>query len=90
VPSRWLSRRAFRLHAEFGAVVAGCVAATWWQATRALSGNFISWFYTVEWPVLAVLAVWGWWHLMHEDPEAYRARTERQSDWDWPENHGAR
>jgi hypothetical protein len=52
----------------------GCAAAGWWQATRALSGNGLSWFYSVEWPVFAILAIAGWWRLIHEDPEAYRAR----------------
>jgi NADH:ubiquinone oxidoreductase subunit K len=30
--------------------------------------------YSVEWPLFALLAIWGWWHLIHEDPEAYRQR----------------
>jgi hypothetical protein len=55
------------------------VAAGWWQATRALAGNGLSWVYSVEWPVFALLAVAGWWYLIHEDPEAYRARTRRHA-----------
>jgi integral membrane protein len=71
---RWLSRRALVLHLEVAIVAPGCVAAGWWQATRALSGNTLSWVYSIEWPIFALLAVAGWWHLVHEDPEAYRAR----------------
>jgi hypothetical protein len=56
------------------AIVSGCVLAAWWQATRALGGNGLSWLYTVEWPIFAVLAIAGWWQLVHEDPEAYQAR----------------
>lgn len=82
VRQRWLSRRGFTLHAEFGILVAGCVAAAWWQTTRALEGNFLSWFYTFEWPILACVALAGWWHLLHEDPEKYRRRKLGLDDWD--------
>ena len=73
---RWLSRRALLLHLEFAFVAAACLAAGWWQVTRAQGGNGLSWFYSVEWPALALLAIAGWWHLIHEDPEAYRRRKE--------------
>jgi len=29
-----------------------------------------------------VFAVIAWWHLIHEDPEAYRARKARPPEWD--------
>jgi hypothetical protein len=48
--------------------VPGCVALTWWQASRALSGNALSWVYTFEWPIFAVYAVFMWWKLIHEEP----------------------
>jgi integral membrane protein len=71
---RWLSRRALLLDLEVLILAPGCAVAGWWQATRALAGNGLSWFYSVEWPVFAILAVWGWWYLIHEDPEVYAAR----------------
>jgi hypothetical protein len=71
---RWFSARAVKLHAIVLVVAPGCVLAGWWQATRALAGNGLSWFYSVEWPVFALLAVAGWWHLVHEDPDELRAR----------------
>jgi integral membrane protein len=71
---RWLSPRALVLHAEVLVVAPGCAVAGWWQATRALGGNELSWVYSVEWPIFALLAIAAWWHLVHEDPEAYRAR----------------
>ena len=77
---RWLSPRALLLHLEVAVVAPGCAVAGWWQATRALAGNTLSWVYSVEWPLFAVLAIWGWWHLIHEDPEAYRARKARSVD----------
>lgn len=89
VRKRWLSPRAFLLHFEFGLLVVACLAAGWWQATRALGGNGLSWFYSVEWPAFAVVAVIGWWHLIHEDPEAYRARKERPPEWEADSSPGA-
>ena len=50
--------------------VPGCVALTWWQASRALSGNTLSWVYTFEWPIFAAYAVFMWWKLLHEEAEA--------------------
>jgi hypothetical protein len=58
-------------------VVSGCFLAAWWQATRALGGNGLSWLYSVEWPIFGLLAIAGWWQLLHEDPEAYQARKSR-------------
>ncbi len=82
---RWLSRRALLLHLEFAVIAAGCLTAGWWQATRALAGNELSWVYSVEWPVFALLAIAGWWQLIHEDPAAYRARKQRwRRDQDQP------
>jgi|SRR5579872_3294827 len=74
---RWLSRRALLLHLTVLVVAPGCAVAGWWQATRALAGNGLSWAYSVEWPIFALLALAGWWHLVHEDPEE---RAERRAD----------
>lgn len=79
---RWLSPRACALHVEVLVVAPACVVAGWWQATQALGGNELSWVYSVEWPIFALLAVWGWWHLVHEDPEAFRARRWRTAGRD--------
>ncbi len=71
---RWISPRALLLHLEVLAVAPACFLAGWWQATRALAGNGLSWVYSVEWPIFALLAVGGWWYLIHEPPEVYQAR----------------
>lgn len=44
---------------------------------EALGGNSLSWVYSVEWPIFALIAIAGWWQLLHEDPDAYRARKGR-------------
>jgi hypothetical protein len=90
VRQRWFSPRAVLLHTELLIVAAGCAAATWWQASRALGGNGLSWFYTFEWPVFIGIAVAAWWHPIHEDPvvraERLRKReevdpSERRAEW---------
>ena len=82
VRKRWFSRRAMLLHFEFWLPAFACLIAGWWQMTRALAGNGLSWLYSVEWPAFALLAIAGWWHLIHEDPEEYRARKQRPPEWD--------
>jgi hypothetical protein len=79
VRHRWLSPRALALHAAVAIVVPGCLYAGWWQATRAMSGNFLSYLYAVEWPVFAIIAVVGWWFLIHDDPDTVGARGLRRA-----------
>ena len=62
------SRRALSLHLTALVVVPGCLAMGWWQTTRALSGNSLSWAYTFEWPFFAAYALYMWWKLLHEPP----------------------
>ena len=53
-------------------VVPGCLALGWWQVTRALSGNSLSWAYVFEWPIFAGYAVYMWWKLTHDDRRSGR------------------
>jgi len=57
-------------------VVPACIALGWWQVTRALDGNSLSWVYSVEWPFFAGYAIYMWWKLTHEEP-GRRARGRR-------------
>ncbi len=75
---RWLSRRAIALHIALVVWVPGCLFAGWWQVTRALDGNGLSYLYSVEWPVFAIVGVWMWWSLLHTDPETVGARAQRR------------
>ncbi len=80
---RWLSRRAFVLHFLLVTVVPGCLVAGWWQVNRALSGNLLSYFYSIEWPIFAVLGVIAWWQLVHDQPLAsdFEAPREVRRSW---------
>ena len=65
----WLSRRALKLHAVILIVVPGFMALCFWQLSRALGGNTLSWAYVFEWPLFAAYAIYMWWRLVHEAPE---------------------
>ncbi len=73
VRATWLSTRAIKLHATLIVVVAACLFLGWWQLSRALGGNGLSWVYTFEWPFFALYAFYMWWKLLHEPLSETRA-----------------
>ena len=78
----WTSGRAVSLHVALVLFVPGCVALTWWQASRALGGNTLSWVYTFEWPLFGAYAVYMWWKLVHDDPAAPPLAVEPSGETD--------
>lgn len=48
------------------ALVVSMGALCYWQVTRAVSGNTLSWAYVFEWPLFAGYVVYMWWRLSHE------------------------
>ena len=74
---RWLTGRAILFHFLVVVFVSVCLLAGRWQLHAALGGNTLSWAYTVEWPVFAVIAVIAWWHLIHEERDARAERAAR-------------
>ncbi len=77
---RWLSARACKLHVALLVWSPGCLLAGWWQVTRAMGGNGLSYLYSVEWPVFALVGVWAWWALLHTDPDTVGARAQRRME----------
>jgi hypothetical protein len=63
---KYFTWRCISLHAITLVLVPAFLLAGWWQYHVALSGNGLSWVYTVEWPVFAVYAVYVWWQLIHD------------------------
>ena len=80
MPVQWFGRPALLLHATMLAGVAGCAAATWFEWTRALDGHEIAWVYCFEWPLFAVMGVYVWWKLLHEQPVRDRVARRRRAD----------
>jgi hypothetical protein len=63
----WTSGRAVSLHVALVIFIPACVALTWWQVSRALGGNTLSWVYTFEWPIFGAYATYMWWKLVHDE-----------------------
>ncbi|MGX6602259.1 hypothetical protein ACWKSP_09025 [Micromonosporaceae bacterium Da 78-11] len=51
----WIARHVLAL-----VLVAGCLGLGWWQFSRAVGGNSLSWGYTFEWPVFAGFVIFLW------------------------------
>ena len=73
---QWTKPRSLMLHFLFVVIAAGCLIAMWWQVHRAMQGNALSYFYSVEWPAIAVVVGIGWWQLVHDTPEDIARRSE--------------
>jgi hypothetical protein len=78
VRQRWFSGRALALDLAILFWFPGCLVAFWWQVNRAFDGNGLSYLYSVEWPVFAVVGVWGWWMLIHTDPATVGRRAQEK------------
>jgi hypothetical protein len=68
--------------------VPGCLIAGWWQVNRAFDGNGLSYLYSVEWPVFAIVGVWGWWMLIHTDPETVGRRAQQRIEAEQRQEEG--
>jgi hypothetical protein len=66
------------MHVALLLFVPGCAIAAWWQVTRAFDGNGLSYLYSVEWPIFALVAVYFWWQLIHTDYETVGLRGLRR------------
>lgn len=73
---QWTKPRSLGLHALFVIIAGGCLIAMWWQVHRAMQGNVLSYLYSVEWPVIAVVVGIGWWQMFHDTPEDIARRSE--------------
>jgi hypothetical protein len=62
----WWSPAARRLHLTLAIALPGCLAAGWFELTRALGGREIAWVYAGEWPLYGVLGTYLWWRLLHQ------------------------
>lgn len=60
--SRLLTPKWLLWHLTFVLCLAICVAAAWWQLSRAESatGDWQNWIYVVQWPLFALIGIWGY------------------------------
>jgi hypothetical protein len=59
---RWLAWHLFAVVATLGMLWLGD-----WQLHRAESGNELSWAYTFEWPLFAIMGVYFWIRTLREE-----------------------
>ncbi|MGB8650436.1 MAG: hypothetical protein WCD35_07215, partial [Mycobacteriales bacterium] len=55
--------------------VPGCLAAGWFELTRARAGHAIAWAYVFEWPFFALAGAYIWWQQLPGHDRAARRRT---------------
>ena len=72
---RYFTPRCLGMHATLLVLLPVFAWLTWWQLTRALAGNTLSWAYTFEWPLFAGYAVYVWWQLVHDQTAAVSRRA---------------
>ena len=63
--TRLTGSEAVKLHLTLAGGFALCIAGFYFELTRALGGNSLSWAYVFEWPLFAVFAVYMWWNMLH-------------------------
>lgn len=73
--SIWSTPRALGLHVTLVLVVPTFLALFWWQVDRVRQGNTLSWAYVFEWPFFTAYAIYLWWKLVHDQPDATAAFT---------------
>ena len=66
------------MHAMLLVLLPAFAWLTWWQYSRATSGNTLSWAYVFLWPAFGIYAVYTWWHLVH-DQLARQEGTDQSS-----------
>ena len=76
--SKWFNSRALLLHLALLAWLSLCASAGWWQLARAVSGNSLSFMYSIEWPVFGVLGVLGWYALLNMERATASEESERR------------
>ena len=64
---RLTGAEAVRAHITLTLGLALCVAAFWFELSRAIGGNSLSWAYVFEWPLLGIFAVYMWWKVIHPE-----------------------
>jgi hypothetical protein len=78
VLSKYFSPRAIGLHVAVILWVLLSASAAWWQVGRAVQGNSLSFLYSIEWPVIGVLGILGWFALLNMEKVTALQEKARQ------------
>ena len=76
---KYFSLRAIGLHFALIFWVVMCALAAWWQVGRAIQGNSLSFLYAIEWPLIGVLGIVGWYSMLNmEKVSEYKEKARRE------------
>jgi len=84
--TRLRSRTALGYHLLFLPAVCLCLAAGWFELTRARHGHQIAWVYSVEWPMFAAFLGYMWWHVVSERDGRRPSPPRPQAERDIPDD----
>lgn len=77
--SKYFSGRALALHFALLCWLSMSAVCAWWQVGRAIQGNSLSFLYAIEWPVIGMLGVLGWYALLNlEKVTAHQEQARRE------------
>jgi hypothetical protein len=79
ISPRWLAWHAFAVVAFWGMFWLGD-----WQFHRALAGNGLSWAYTFEWPIFAIMGAIFWGKTIRDEFQIRGGRTAEAAEPDLP------
>lgn len=75
---KYFSLRAIGLHCALVFWIVLCALAAWWQVGRAVQGNSLSFLYAIEWPLIGVLGIVGWYSLLNTEKGSEEKERERR------------
>jgi DNA-binding transcriptional regulator of glucitol operon len=79
VRRKYFSLRAIGLHVALILWITLCALAAWWQVGRAIQGNALSYLYSIEWPLIGVLGIVGWYSMLNmEKVSEHKEKARRE------------
>ena len=80
-----IAKKTFRIHIGLFLAELICIPAFFFEISRALGGNTLSWAYVIEWPLLGGYAVYMWRKMLREEKGLDVPRVVDTSQEDDPE-----
>ena len=88
VRDKYFSRRAIGIHVALVGWIVMCALAAWWQVGRAIQGNSLSFLYSIEWPLFAILGLLGWYALLNLEKVTEGQQRAREDEGRQGEQRG--
>ncbi|MGC2484897.1 MAG: hypothetical protein WA359_01460 [Acidimicrobiales bacterium] len=75
---KYFSLRAIGLHVALILWITLCALAAWWQVGRAIQGNALSYLYSIEWPLIGILGIVGWYSMLNMEKVSEHKQRARE------------